>query len=50
MVITKENLMDIIAYYMQDHDIDYLSVKASESTDKSKIIMSINEDLEFDDD
>jgi hypothetical protein len=49
MVITKENLTDIIAYYMQDHDIDYVSIRASQSIDRSEIIMVINDDLEYDD-
>ena len=41
--------MDIVAYYMQDHDIDYVSIRASQSIDRSEIIMVINDDLEYDD-
>jgi len=50
MVITKENLEDIVAYYMQDNDIDYLQVRASQSIDRTEILMAITEDLEQEED
>ena len=46
MKITQDNLMDILGYYMEDNNIDYVNLKGSMSADGEKIKMSLIEDIE----
>lgn len=50
MKITRENLEDVIVYFMDDNEVDYLCIRASVSANGDDIIMNISEDLEYDDD
>jgi hypothetical protein len=50
MKLSKQNLVDTVTFYMQDNDVDYLHIRASQSMDRSEIIMVINDDIELEDD
>ena len=49
MKITKEELIDLITYYIEDNDLDYLHVRASVSHDGKNIKIVVAEDIEFED-
>ena len=49
MIITRGNLADTIAYFMEDNDVDYLHIRASVAADGETVKVLISEDL-FDED
>jgi hypothetical protein len=48
MIITKENLIDVLEFYMEDNEFDYVSIKASIGANGS-LMVSIFEDIELED-
>lgn len=48
MKVTKDNLIDTVQYYIDDHELNYLLVRASVGVDGT-LLMSICEDIEFED-
>jgi hypothetical protein len=48
MKTTRGNLADIVAFYMEDNEIEYLQVRASVASNGEDIKISIIEDLEDD--
>jgi len=46
MKVNRDNLIDTLTFYMQDNDIDYISIRASQSIDREEIIMVISDDIE----
>jgi len=45
MKVTKDNLIDTLQFYIEDNELDYLSIRASVSVDGS-LLISIFEDIE----
>lgn len=45
MKVTKDNLIDTLQFYIEDNELDYLSVRASVSYDGT-LLISIFEDIE----
>ena len=45
MKVTKDNLIDTLQFYIEDNELDYLSVRASVSVDGT-LLISIFEDIE----
>jgi len=48
MKINRDNLIDVLGYYMMDNEFNYLSIRASVGVDGT-LIMSICEDIEMED-
>ena len=45
MIITKDNLADAIAYFMEDNEVDYLHIRASVTSDGETVKVIICEDF-----
>jgi len=49
MRMDKDNLADLVVIYMEDNDLEYLSIRASVAANGEDVKIAIVENLEYED-